>query len=356
MHWHGFLLLLKAAALGFASTVASSPQAPRLVTGHGVDAATIERDQQRFEAETGVKAPCSMPRVSDGTKIVLLRASAEALSTVTIGSQDVATRTGAIVVDAGREPLYLIVVSHTPTVWSVAGAVERIERLVMAALFTGPNRGVPGETPLIGATGIARDRVTFLRHPHCLRLYEPSSTWIDTVDYLVKHELGRENVRRGDFGAVSEVSVPSFAYQSLRGSRRMPMVAYNRSNSALVVEGDPDSEIIISGRNDLDEELKIFTPGGVVQIDAEAVVASRQAEPYQVLPQQAGLLQLMQSGALSRDDAGDFIIERKIRLPAELNGGHKLRLRTGVPPPDGPAGFSCILSEETGTALSGSRC
>jgi hypothetical protein len=124
----------------------------------------------------------------------------------------------------------------------------------------------------------------------------------------------------------------------------------------MMVAGDPTSRIIIEGRNDLDEELRIFAPGGVTQIDAQAVVASRPVEPYAVLPQQAGLIQLMQSGALSRDDEGDFIVERKIRLPAELNSGHRFHLRRGIPPPDGDSGRTCILVEDTGAALDGSRC
>jgi hypothetical protein len=343
------LLLSIVMALGCPVTAAADDQRARY------DAA-IERELKRFETETGIKAPCAMPQPSGGAKVVLLRASADSLSTVTIGSQDVATRTGAIVVDAGEEPLYLIVVGHTPTIWRVSGATGRIERLVMASLNTGPNRGVPGEIPLIGATGIAGDRVTFLRHPHCLHLFEPSTTWIDSVDRVLKREIGRENVRRADFGfsGVSEVSVPSFAYGPPR--RGIPMVWYSRKNSAMMVTGDSASQITIKGRNDLDEEFRIFAPGGVTKVDAQAVVASRPAEPYAVLPQQAGLIQLMQSGAISRDDEGDFVIERKIRLPAELNGGHKFRLRRGVPAPDGDPGHVCVLVEETGTALSGSRC
>jgi hypothetical protein len=351
MHWRSVLSFPLAAMLGaVASATAAVAQLPTL------DDAAIESEQKRFASEAGVNAPCAMPKASDTARVVVLRASAESLATVTIGSQDISTRTGAIVVDAGREPLYLIVTAMSPTIWRISGATERIERLVMAGFRTGPNRGVPGEPPLIGATGVPRERTSFLRHPYCLHLHEPSNTWIETVDRLVKHEIGRENVRRGAFAELSEVSVPSFTYKSLR-QRPMPMVEYSRSNSGMVViEGDPKSRVTISGRNDLNEEFKLFAPGGVTAVDARAVVASAPAEPYEVLPQQAGLMQLMQSGALSRDDEGDFIIEKKIRLPAELISGHRFRLRPGVPEPDGYAGFGCVLSEETGAALNGGRC
>ena len=70
-----------------------------------IDDATIVRDNKRYEAEANIKTPCAMPKASDGAKIVLLRIdNADALSTVTVGSQDVATRTGEILVEPGREP------------------------------------------------------------------------------------------------------------------------------------------------------------------------------------------------------------------------------------------------------------
>jgi hypothetical protein len=149
MRWQGFLLLLIAAALrGSAMSTAIAAEQ------HILDDVAIESEQNRFESEAGVKAPCEMPRPSEGARVVLLRASAEALSTVTIGSQDVATKTGAIVVEAGEQPLYLIVATLAPTIWRVSGAVGRIERLVMAAFMMGQNRAVPGQVPLIGETGL----------------------------------------------------------------------------------------------------------------------------------------------------------------------------------------------------------
>ena len=71
------------------------------------------------------------------------RAMAEALSSVTIGSQDVATRTGTIVVERGREPLYLVVGSFLPTIWRFSGAVERVERLLIPLELVGRERAAP---------------------------------------------------------------------------------------------------------------------------------------------------------------------------------------------------------------------
>jgi hypothetical protein len=345
------LLRVMVLIAGLLSPHMASAQAPP------IDDATIERDNKRFEAEAKIKAPCAMPKASDDAQLVLLRIDADALSTVTVGSQDVATRTGEIVIEAGREPLYLIVTSMGgPTIWRLTGAVERIERLVLGGLRTGPNRGVPGEMPLAGATGVASDRVTFLRHPHCLAVYQPGPTWVAMVPSIVQHEIDRRPRSGGSFGTVSTISVPSLTIRSASGGKSAQMVVYDRKNSAMVVEGDPNDRIILKGQNDLGEELKLFIPGGVVNVDAGRVVASLPAETYAVLPQQAGLLQLMQSGALERNEDGDFLIRRKIRLPAELNGGHKLILPAGVPEPDGEPAHACVFVEETQTPIKGSRC
>jgi hypothetical protein len=79
-------------------------------------------------------------------------------------------------------------------------------------------------------------------------------------------------------------------------------------------------------------------------------VTYRVPEKYQVLPYQAGLIQLLQSGALKRVGNGEYLIQEKIRLPAGLYGGYSVKflLLRGVPKPDGDPGHSTVISEETG--------
>ena len=68
----------------------------------------------------------------------------------------------------------------------------------------------------------------------------------------------------------------------------------------------------------LEAELRRFSPGGVIEIDPAKVVSPVPVASYDVLPQQAGLLQLMRSGALTQNRGGEFLIYRKIRYPAGL--------------------------------------
>jgi hypothetical protein len=120
-------------------------------------------------------------------------------------------------------------------------------------------------------------------------------------------------------------------------------------NSTVDIKAGP-GVIVQVGPGDLASEVARFYPGGVVEIDPASVVASRPVERYVVLPNQPGLLQLVQSGALERNNRGDFLIKRQIRFPAELHGAHSARflLLRGVPMPEGSPGHSCVILEETG--------
>ena len=61
---------------------------------------------------------------------------------LTLGSQDKIVNAGRVVVEAGSEPLDVVIATHSPTIWQFTGAVERIERLVMSSCRIGSNSGV----------------------------------------------------------------------------------------------------------------------------------------------------------------------------------------------------------------------
>jgi len=56
---------------------------------------------------------------------------------------------------------------------------------------------------------------------------------------------------------------------------------------------------------------------------------------------------------LTQNRSGEFLIHKKIKFPAELNGAHSVKflLLRGVPDPDGSPGHSDLVSEETGPSL-----
>lgn len=91
----------------------------------------------------------------------------------------------------------------------------------------------------------------------------------------------------------------------------------------------------------------------MIEIDPAKVVSPVPVASYDVLPQQAGLLQLMRSGALTQNRGGEFLIYRKIRYPAGLGGAHSVNflLLKGVPVPDGDPVHATVISEETGQPI-----
>ncbi|MCV9940616.1 EF-hand domain-containing protein [Boseaceae bacterium BT-24-1] len=318
------------------------------------------QERTRLDQIAKARADCVMPKASNAAKVVLLSGyEARGLSTATIGSQEVTVRTGQITIDSGAEPLYLVVLSSSPVIWRFDGAIERIERVVLGSNAHQPNTSA-GKKPLAGATGVPDNKIQFLPRSDCLHYFsEAPSTSAATTTALVRNDTGKEPTVAARYG-VSSFSAPSGVttpQQNAAGAER-PALIIQKQSGILKVEGDANV-VIQAGPVNLVSEVNRFFPDGVIKIDPTAVVATAKVEPYEVLPSQAGLLQLVNSGALEQR-GGEFHIKQKIRFPAGLYGAHSARflLLRGVPLPDGTAGHSCVISEETGQpiAKSGATC
>ncbi|TMI99893.1 MAG: hypothetical protein E6G97_20050 [Alphaproteobacteria bacterium] len=342
---------LDAYRIGTGQITASQVSRPR-------DEAARQRQQEEQEKLAREQAACAMPSASEHATLVLLSAyQADALSTTTIGSQDVAVGTGTITVQPGEAPIYLVLASFRPTIWRVQGAAGRIERLVLAGNNTGPNSGLRDQLPLVGVTGIAAERVTFLRRPGCVGYFtEIPSIQAATAIGALRREIGREPSVIAARYEVSGFVVPS-GEAITRGDGGKTKLVIVKEGGMLRLQGDTRNIVVRTPSGSLVSELHSYSPGGVVEVDAKDVVASKPAEPYEVLPQQAGLIQLVQSGALTQNGRGEFLIHGKIRFPAELYGAHSVKflLLRGVPEPDGDPGHSDVISEETGLSIKKAR-
>ena len=136
-------------------------------------AEAVRKKQEEAEA---VRTACAMPAPSEKAKVVLLSAyQTDALSSVTLGSQDAVVYAGRVVVERGREPLYLVMPTYNATIWQFSGAVERIERVVMTSSIAAPKTGNALQPPLVGATGIAPERISFLGRPDCVEYFSENS-------------------------------------------------------------------------------------------------------------------------------------------------------------------------------------
>jgi len=312
-----------------------------------------ELNDYRTRAE---RAGCEMPAASEKAKVVLLSSyETEALSSVTLGSQDNVVHAGRVVVEAGTEPLYVAIASYSPTIWQFSGAVERVERLVLTSSRTGPNNGDINQRSLVGATGIPQERVSFFSKSNCLTYFSetPTSASLQTVA-AVRKGAGKAPEMVAAKYSVASFTVPSGAIEALGNKGNGPLII-EKTQGTLRVVGDASNVIVQAGPSRAKDELYRFSPGGVLEIDPKMVVGSQPAARYEVLPQQAGLVQLLASGALRQNSASEYIVREKIRFPAGLYGAHSVTflIMKGTAYPDGDPGHSCVIMEESGEKKGG---
>ena len=296
------------------------------------------------------RTPCAMPKASSPAKVILLGAyETDALSNTTLGSQDVVIQAGTITIEAGSEPLYLVVSTYAAEIWQFTGATDRIEHLVLATATTLASNGQI--IPLVGATGLPASRITFLSGTGCLPYFSeaPSIDATATASKVAEQTGKAADVVIGRYQPGS-ISLPSGDIKNDTGEEP-PLLIVQKSMGTPTIEGDAKRIVIRTPSvRDLAVDLLRYNPGGIIAIDPAAVVSAAPAEAYDVLPQQAGLIKLSQKGALTQNRSGEYLIHEKIRYPAGLKGGHlvKFLLLKGVPEPDGDPGHSDVISEETG--------
>ncbi|MCW5705196.1 MAG: EF-hand domain-containing protein, partial [Bradyrhizobium sp.] len=300
---------------------------------------------------------CEMPAASEKAKVFVLGSyQTEALSSVTLGSQDVVVHAGRVVIEPGDDPLYVVIATYSPTIWQFSGAVERVERLMMTSSLTGPNSGDRSKASMVGATGIPKERISFFAKSNCLAYFHeaPSSGSLQTVA-AVRAATGKTPEIVAAKYSVSSFKLPSGAVESSeRGARGLVI---QKTVGTLNIVGNASNVVIQAGPSRARDDLLRFSPGGVIEIDPKAVVGSHPPANYEVLPQQAGLVQLLASGAMTQNSAGEYVVRQKIRFPAGLAGGHSVTflIMKGAPYPEGDPGHSCVIMEETGQKKGGCR-
>lgn len=297
------------------------------------------------------RAGCEMPAASEKAKIVLLSSyQTEALSSVTIGSQDAVVHAGRVNVEPGDMPLYVVIASYSPTIWQFSGAVERIERVVVTSSGNGRNGASPQQAPVAGVTGVPRDRVGFLGKSSCLSYFSenPSSGSLQTAG-IVRLSAGKAPDVVATKYSVGAFNIPSGTVDSARESRQK-MLVIRKEGGTLNIAGGGGGVVVEAGPSRARDDMFSYWPGGVIEIAPDAVVASAPVSAYEVLPAQAGLVQLLASGAATQNGAGEYVVRRKIRFPPGLNGAHSVTflIMKGTPYPEGDPGHSCVVVEETG--------
>ena len=277
---------------------------------------------------TPPRSTCTLPAAAGDDQIVLFGAyEADAVSTVTLGSQDIETTTARVAIEPGTRGLYVVLSSYAATIWRFEGDTSRIHQVVLVG------------RQAQGVTGLPSNRIVDLTKPS-----SPTDAPCFEVFYDARSVEGV--TARGAVERALSHAVDTFSADYAVGTLHLP---------AGTAEQSPRSELPAPAGFDpqVYAEATLFNPGGIVTVDTARVVSNSHAEPYQVLPHQFGLAQLVGSGALERHDRDFFLVRPIPRFPAELTGSHSVRLvlATGIPLPAGNPGHSCVVSEATGVPL-----
>jgi len=280
------------------------------------------RDASEPPMETVLPAPAP-----DDLVVAFGSYEGDAVSTASLVGQDDVTGTSRVVVEPGTAQLYVVLSSYEARIWRFEGETSRIGRVVVVGYAKQ------------GVTGIGAARVVDLSGPEStLPLwYEGAGPEAHEARTAIEAALGR--------------ALDTFAGSYQVGSVTLPFVAVVTSAPGSFPEVPPgfDQWLYTMGT--------FYRAGGIVGVDAAAVVPTGIAEPYVVLPQEFGLAQLVASGAL-QSWGGALYIAQPTRFPAGLAGAHAVSfvLGRGVPMPEGDPGHSCVLSEETGLPVAGTFC
>lgn len=282
--------------------------------------------QRANSAVRFVQPGCVVPQARSDEKLALFGVyEGTAVSSVTILGQDKPTSAAEVFIKEGKEPLYVVLTSYDPIVWKFLGATSRVRTVVLYSAV-GSNTGITGS----GLTGLDKSRVSFVAGRNCLGYFHRTG---DLKEAKVKAQVRDLTGAEPDYVLghykVGFVTLPDGPVEKLTRNHQPP------------------------ARSKLNFGLLRFAPSGLMKFDASTIVSQQPANDYEVLPQEAGLAQLLDEKKIERIGRGTYKIKQKIHIPAGLAGAHSVKflLPKGVPAPIGSPGHSCVFSEATGRAI-----
>jgi len=290
------------------------------------------------------KYPCELPKPTADEQVVVLGTYRGAsISTVFVFGPDDVTTTRPVIIEPGETPLYVVLTSKTSVIWKFEGAIQRVSRALIITSGYGLGTGA-------GVTGLKSKQVQFLAPRTC-----PTYTHSFSVRSHPRYRTAKQKDR-----AERAIRVKRLTMETIIGRRVDVFAGVKNSEIAHLPSGSsskmPDRDE--TDTTGLDARAQQFYlekfPGGVDKVDPSTVIAPKPVGRYPVLPQYAGLLQLLRDNAIEKVGEKEYRIRTAIpHLPANLQYGHAMtfRLGKGVPLPGGTLGASCVISEATGKQL-----
>lgn len=222
------------------------------------------------------------------------------------------TDLATVTVEPGTEMLYLVLASHRPMAWRIAGARERVAHVVATATFRTATSGL-GEGGS-GVTGIAPANVSFMPDFYCLRSFRNADGAEGAeARRQLQAMLGRAPEFLGAAGTVASVSVPS-----LRAEEHDPLKV-----AAAPGFGDPGGPVV--------------TP-----------VAPVAYPPFQG---DLGVEQLALAGKLTAlptgaDGTKAYRVNAPLRMPQGMSPTTRLVLGDSVQMPEGLNPSTCVRTQD----------
>lgn len=305
------------------------------------------REARRRERMRRFRESCGFPRPAQNAQILLIGTNGgEALSTVSLGGDEVEVSVSDVWVEPGDQPLYVLLTSSDAMIWRFSGTVGRIAQVVASSYWPdgeGPRR--------VGVTGLPAARVYFVPNRDCLRSYSsPKSQRSRTTARKVSQLLGHVAVAVIGRSRVGKVNLPTGVFERKAVNPDAVKIVQSESSAPLW------------------RYMHWKYRGGLVRIDPKAVVSPWPAKTYTLLPRYAGLAQLVDRGALRIIDPKQlklskgghvslistngreswpetFLVLKKIRYPANLTPHMLFVVAPGVKTPEGSPGYSRTMRQ-----------
>jgi hypothetical protein len=329
-------------------------------------AAAVVDKQERRQLGMGEKCP-SINVAKDSRFVVFGAYGGSSLSTVSLAGQDEETHAATVFVEDGAKPMTLMVSSFRPMIWNFTGATHRLSKVILAGQGRRADNGSFGK-PSIGAVGIDKEKVSVIETSQCFQSFYKSESAEAIKAKVIIEKLAQRpvDVMLGQYEPTI-VAIPSGT--GLRSENDgqdenavAPLIAKAKAEYFMIGE---NGGLVPLNRDDANTgtqgELMRFNPFGLMSFKPETVVSEAMPEPYVVLPEHAGLLQLQGQGKIEFVSGNKEMwkVKSQIRYPAGLAGALSTSffIPKGVPLPEGSPGHSCVFSEEkAGDISEGGLC
>ncbi|WGI21070.1 hypothetical protein [Amylibacter sp. IMCC11727] len=307
-----------------------------------------------------LQATCTAPKPAQNAQLVVLTGyEGAALSTISVAGMNDVTHAAQLHIEAGTKPIYLVLASHTKTIWEFSGATDRIQQLVVQKSRVHEGGGA-------GVVGIPKNRIHFVEQNSCV----DAVSKVDDGKGIMAYQKAQRELSRAPDQMLAFYTINTLALPSGKGGKQSSggtdILVLNGKRYELTPEGpklldQPNGQGPTGGpfgSSNTMQNLKRFHPAGIRKFDVDKVISPKPAQAYDVLPQEAGLMQLMVEDKIRVNGRGYYLIAKPIaRYPAGLAGGHSVKFLLGedVPVPAGSPGHSSVYSIGEGKCLT-NRC